>query len=84
VPKSGFPAALWVTMWTHQRRHRGNALTETHRFGRTRLGARLDIRGPGQKAGIAYRLQRAWEDPTRDDRTTKAEYVEGGRPRSMR
>ena len=32
-------------------------------FGRIRLWARLDIRGPGQWAGNAYRRQSAWEDP---------------------
>lgn len=44
------------------------------RFGRIRLGARLDIRGTGREAGNAYRRQSAWEDPTRDDPTMEAEY----------
>jgi len=63
VPKSGFPAALWVNVWTHQRGMAATRSPKHDRFGRTRLGARLDIREPGQMAGIAYRLQSAWEDP---------------------
>jgi hypothetical protein len=76
VPKSGFPAALWVSVWTHRRQHGVSASPKHEGFGRIRLGARLDIRGTGHRAGNAYRRQSAWEDPIRVDSNIQAPHDE--------
>ena len=56
MPKSGFPATLWVSV--NARRRHGVARQPKHEgFGRIRLGARLDIRRIGQKG--RQRLQTA-------------------------
>jgi hypothetical protein len=73
MPTSAFPAVLEGECERGAVNMTGCASPRHEGLGRIRLGARLDIRKPGQEAGDAYRRQSAWENPIGKQSITRRE-----------